>query len=119
MLYFLPFALRDRQFVTRAARRFRMLPFQVTSRTSISVFLWLRAAVARRAAIHQPRHRSLAFPERALRRANCDVRPFKLTQPPPPSGIDSYCSEAWRDRGPALVREPRWWMLQVGAQSVV
>jgi putative transposase len=35
---------------------------------------------------------------------------------PARSGVDPYCSTAWRDCGPPLVAEPRWWMLRVGIQ---
>jgi putative transposase len=33
-----------------------------------------------------------------------------------PSGIDPYCSTAWREHGPPLVAEPVWWMLRVGVE---
>jgi len=33
---------------------------------------------------------------------------------PPPSGVDPFCSSAWREHGPPLVAQAEWWMLRVG-----
>ena len=33
---------------------------------------------------------------------------------PAPDGIDPLCSDAWRDHSPLLVRDPEFWLLQVG-----
>jgi REP element-mobilizing transposase RayT len=34
---------------------------------------------------------------------------------PPPSGVDPFCSEAWRDHTPPLVATPRWWLLRTSS----